>query len=88
MKDIPNIILLNNSVPSFQKEDLTSLDVEELEELISKFKNSGLLITKKVKSDFDYATMTKTSTNNRLFVYSDGIFNDYLKEYIISKTLS
>ncbi|MFH4352038.1 hypothetical protein WAJ70_23410, partial [Acinetobacter baumannii] len=76
--DIPNIILLNNSVPSFQKEDLTSLDVEELEELISKFKNSGVIDNKESKKAiFDYATMTKTSTNNRLFVYSDGIFNDY-----------
>ncbi|PFI23081.1 hypothetical protein [Bacillus cereus] len=88
MKEVPNIILLNNSVPSFQKEDLTSLEADELDELISKFKNSGVIENKESKKAiFDYATLTKTSTNNRLFVYSDGIFNDYLKENVISKNI-
>ncbi|WJE23116.1 hypothetical protein [Bacillus cereus] len=88
MKEVPNIILLNNSVPNFQKEDLISLETEELDELINRFKNTSVIENKLgKKAIFDYAILTKTSTNNRLFFYSDGIFNDYMKENVISKNI-
>ena len=89
LKEVPNIILLNNTLTNFQKEDLISVETDELNALISKFKQTGVVENiQSKKAIFDFANLTETSTNNRLFFFSDGIFNDYLKGNLVSRNIN
>ncbi|QWG69102.1 hypothetical protein EXW32_22425 [Bacillus mycoides] len=89
LKELPNIILLNNTLASFQKEDLISIEKDELDVLINKFKQTSVVENMQNKEAiFDYANLTETSTNNRLFFFSDGIFNDYLKGSLVSRNIN
>ncbi|PFS55020.1 hypothetical protein COK41_26265 [Bacillus cereus] len=89
LKQVPNIILFNNTLTNFQKEDLISVDKDEFDTLISKFKQTSVVENmQSKKAIFDYASLTETITNNRLFFFSDGIFNDYMKENLVSRNIN
>lgn len=86
---IPTLSLFNDTIKNFDLDQLILIRKSHLEDMIETFKKLSVINNDQQKKGIiDYATLTETYTNNRLFFFEDGVYSDYSKTLKLSPRCS